>query len=302
MPLSLGYNHTNYHQQRPAEVRSVAEESQGDDCEADPPPPPRSNSGSHLNFFQLNEVARQTPEMRRTPSPHSGRRTKYSRHDQGLGDSKSASPSQGSLEMINSPSSRRQMPPRAEWDSMSNSQGSLNSPQQGNGGINTSAHIQRRPGEVNTRSKQTNGGSSHRHYANNTSSTANHTPIQVGSTGNLSNHSNSPLTNTGNHTVSAPQISTSNHTPQGNATTEIPRIRRPISFVTALKMSEEAEAVKKTQQRSTANGGHRKHKGENSNHVSSSSANTKNSVHNHSRPGETYRDERTPVMSYEVSV
>ncbi|XP_072031349.1 uncharacterized protein [Amphiura filiformis] len=245
VPLSLGYNHTNYHQQRAAEVRSIAEESQGDDCEADPPPPPRSNSGSHLNFFQLQENARQTPEMRRTPSPHSARRTKYSRHDQGLGESKSASPSQGSMEMINSPSSRRQMPPRAEWDSMSNSQGSLSSPLQGNGGINTSAHIQRRAGDANPHSKQTNGGSSHRHYANNTNSTGNHTPIQVGSTGNISNHSNSMLASTGNHTVSAPQISTGNHLPPGNANTEAPRIRRPISFVTALKMSEEADATRK---------------------------------------------------------
>ena len=293
MPLSLGYNNTNYHQQRPAEVRSVAEESQGDDCEADPPPPPRSHSGSHLNFFQMQDVAR-TPEMRRTPSPQTGRRTKYSRHDEGIPTSQS----QGSLEMINSPSSRRQMPPRAEWDSMSNSQGSLSSPQ-GNGGINNAAHIQqRRAAEANSRTKHNNGGS-HRHYANNTApalSTGNHSPVM----GSTANHSS--LLNTGNHTVSAPQISTGNHTPIGNNTTEAPRLRRPISFVTALKMSEEAEAVDKKKQRSsTANGGHKKHRSaENSNHVSATNA--KNAAHNHTRPGEAYRDDRTPVMSYEVSV
>ncbi|XP_033627596.1 palmitoyltransferase ZDHHC5-like [Asterias rubens] len=176
MPAAtLTHSQNNHKVQSSSEVQSLSNESQGDDCEADPPPPPPQLSNSSINFLQ--------------DLPHSDRHAKYSHQSPNI--QKEEASSHESLQLVNSSSLRTSNHPT---DLHGVNERKLNDTN-GNGSV-----YPMEPDIFETRK-------STRHHMNN---------VSRSNMLNGSGHSN-----------------------------DAPRIRRPISFLTALQMSEEVEVIKK---------------------------------------------------------
>lgn len=236
----------------------IGEESQGDDCEAEPPPPPALAPYNQVSYTPYPpDVARASPQM--------DNRIRYSRRDASLSnESKSTTPSHGSSELINSPSSRGRN--HRDWEMSSTpSTGSVHSPHSvGSKGNNVHPL---KPNNVN-------------HHENNIHAQNNH------------------------KSNSAPKNGEPHHVPMRSR--EGSRLRRPISFVTALKMSEEAESMMKSQEKPTNNAPARSKSAKadlnRTNHVPRVNASF-NSSHNASHIVQANGGEdRTQMMTYEVSV
>ncbi|XP_071789880.1 uncharacterized protein [Asterias amurensis] len=180
MPAArLTHSQNNHKVQSSSEVQSLSNESQGDDCEADPPPPPPQLSNSSINFLQDLPCS----------ESHSDRHAKYSHQSPII--QKEEAGSHESLQLVNSSSLRTS---NHQTDLHGVNERKFNDTN-GNGSV-----YPMEPDIFETRK-------STRHHMNN---------VSRSNMLNGSGHSN-----------------------------DAPRIRRPISFLTALQMSEEVEVMKK---------------------------------------------------------
>ncbi|XP_071487123.1 uncharacterized protein [Diadema antillarum] len=231
---------------------ALDDESQGLDCEAEPPPPPPGNPYTQVNFHQFQETARSSP------SSHVDGRSRHPRRDASL-ESRSTTPSHGSSDMINSPSSRRN---HRDWEANSTpSSGGMHSP-------------------YSTGVRGNN--------------------VHVGKANNVNHHENNVHAHSNHKANSAPNHSEPHqHVPMRNR--EGSRLRRPISFVTALKMSEEAESMMRGQEKPPNNAPTRSKSSKadigRNNH---NTANSKRS--NTSHIVQANGEDRTQILTYEVSV
>ncbi|XP_054748804.2 palmitoyltransferase ZDHHC5-like isoform X1 [Lytechinus pictus] len=263
---TVGNNHTAPYF---SDIRreGLGDESQGDDCEAEPPPPPSSvNPYNQVHLYQHHDV--------NSSSPQTDNRIRYSRRDPSFSnESKSNTPVHGSSELINSPASRRNN--LRDWEMSSTpSMGSVHSP--------------------------------HRHSPH--GSKGNN--VHAMKTNNVNHHENNIHAQHNNHKANSapnhvePQMP---HVAMRNR--EGSRLRRPISFVTALKMNEEAETMMQGQGK-PANSAPARSKstkadvGRNNHTVPTvKRSNTSyNSSHNASHIVQANGEDRTQMMTYEVSV